>query len=52
MTLTDADFSAQEAKDALNLHQSTLNTLIFQARYIMFTRGADGMPILDFPTWK
>lgn len=35
MTLTDADFSAQGAKDALNLHQSTLNTLIFQARYTL-----------------
>ena len=47
--LTDADFSAQGAKDALNLHQPTLNALMFQAGYTTFARDADGAPSLDFP---
>ena len=50
-TLTDMDFSAAGAKDALDLDKPTLNALLFQSGFVTLKR-VNGETILDFPNWE
>ncbi len=49
--LTDVDFSAAGAKDALDLDKPTLNALMFQSGFVTL-KCVDGETILDFPNWE
>ena len=49
--LTDTDFSAAGAKDALDLDKPALNALLFQSGFVTLKR-VNGEAILDFPNWE
>ena len=49
--LTDMDFSAAGAKDALDLDNPALNALLFQSGFVTLKR-INGETILDFPNWE
>ena len=50
-SLTDMDFSAAGAKDALDLDKPALNALLFQSGFVTLKR-INGETILDFPNWE
>ena len=49
--LTDMDFSAAGARDALDLDKPALNALLFQSGFVTL-KWVNGEIILDFPNWE